>query len=152
MTFPIFNAPRRRVDRVFIHCSASDNPEHDDVSIIRKWHMSPDPKDRTKPWRDVGYHFFIKFNGTVQRGRPLEITPAAHAPHNPNTIAICCSGFKKFSEPQFESLRLLCRSIAAAIPGVTFHGHCEVSSKACPVFDYKAVLSLDGRGRITNPQ
>ena len=31
---------------------------------------------------------------------------------------------------------------------VTFHGHCEVAAKACPVFPYKAVLGLDAHGEM----
>jgi hypothetical protein len=34
-----FKAPKRPVSRVFIHCSASDNPDHDKVSVIRDWHL-----------------------------------------------------------------------------------------------------------------
>ena len=31
---------------------------------------------------------------------------------------------------------------------ITFHGHCEVSNKTCPVFNYKNVLNLDSLGNI----
>ena len=85
---PFFKAPVRKINRVFIHCSASDRPEHDDISVIKKWHTSPDPKDPSKPWADVGYHYYIKFNGEIQHGRGLEITPAAQGkPNNSGTKA-----------------------------------------------------------------
>ena len=29
-----------------------------------------------------------------------------------------------------------------------FYGHCEVSSKVCPVFPYKAVLGLDAHSEM----
>jgi len=142
--FPLFIAPKRRVDRVFIHCSASDNPKHDDVSIIRQWHLARKP-----PFVDVGYHFFIKLDGSIQAGRNIEITPAAQEGNNANTIAICCAGLSAFTNEQFNSLRVLCNSIQCAIPQVTFHGHCEVNArKTCPVFDYKKVLRLDAAGRM----
>ncbi len=47
----MFQKPDRPVDRVFIHCSASDRPEHDDVEIIRKWHTDPPPHGRG--WSDI---------------------------------------------------------------------------------------------------
>lgn len=138
----------RKVNRVFIHCSASDRAEDDDISVIRRWHTTPDPKDKSKPWPDVGYHFFIKQDGTLQQGRNIEITPSTQKGNNNGTIAICCSGLTTFSQAQFKSLKELCHAIRTNLPGVTFHGHCEVSTKTCPVFDYKSVLSLNAKGTM----
>lgn len=138
-----FTAPQRPVDRVFLHCSASDRPEHDDVSVMRDWHVNGNG------WSDVGYHFFIRKDGVVQEGRPPEQVPAAQAGHNTGSIAICLHGLaaERFTKAQYESLIALCREIHAACAGmVTFHGHCEVSAKACPVFPYRAVLGLDEHG------
>jgi hypothetical protein len=135
---PVFVKPLRAVDRVFIHCSASDNPDHDDVSVIRKWHLARD-------FNDIGYHYFIRKDGTVQGGRSTELTPAAQQGHNKGTIAICCHGLDEanFTIPQFKSLITLCQLINKAYAGkVTFHGHREVAAKACPVFDYATVLGL----------
>lgn len=143
-----FTRPKRAVDRIFLHCSASDRPEHDDVEIMRRWHTDPRPKGRG--WADVGYHLFIKKGGTVQDGRSLERTPAAQRGANTRTIAICLHGLKaeNFTHAQRESLVALCKQIDEAYSGnVTFHGHREVAAKACPVFDYQSWLNLDWRGR-----
>ena len=54
------------------------------------------------------------------------MTPAAQKGHNLHTLAI-----------------------NKAYNGrVSFHGHCEVSLKACPVFDYREVLKLDRYGTL----
>lgn len=143
---PFFRAPKRRIERVFIHCSASDNPDHDDVSVIRQWHLH-----RVPPFRDVGYHYFIQFDGNVQTGRDIEVSPAAQEGHNARTIAICCAGLKDFTEAQYKSLRDFCLAIHSALPDVTFHGHCEVSNKTCPVFNYKKILGLNAKGEIQQP-
>lgn len=140
----MFKKPRRWVNRVFLHCSASDNPAHDDVSVMDAWH-------KARGWSGVGYHFFIKKNGTIQVGRPIEQVPAAQGGNNAGTIAICCHGLlkEKFTEAQFNAVRALCKDINNAYNGrITFHGHCEVSSKTCPVYDYKAVLKLDKNGKL----
>jgi N-acetylmuramoyl-L-alanine amidase len=137
-----FIKPKRKVARVFLHCSASDNPAHDDVSVMRKWHLE-------KGWADVGYHYFIKKDGTVQKGRNLELTPSAQKGYNTNSIAICLHGLdkSKFTPEQFKALRIMCFNFNFKYQGkITFHGHCEVSAKACPVFDYKKVLELDDKG------
>ena len=141
----MFNKPNRSVDRVFIHCSASDNPDHDDVSVIRQWHLD-------RGWSDIGYHFFIRKDGTVQYGRNIERTPAAQKGHNTGSIAICCHGLDefKFTRDQFRSLFNLCDEIDSDYnQNITFHAHNEVNpNKTCPVFDVKQVLNLDDAGRM----
>lgn len=140
----IFRKPSRPVTRVFLHCSASDNPEHDNVATMDAWH-------KEKGWNGVGYHFFIRKIGQLETGRNIELTPAAQEGNNTGTIAICLHGLKveKFTQAQFATLKELCRQIYAAYGGnITFHGHCEVARKACPVFDYRAVLGLDAKGRL----
>jgi len=144
LSIDLFTKPKRKVRRVFLHCSASDNPKHDDVSVMRQWHL-----ERKPPFSDVGYHYYVKKDGTIQKGRSIEKTPAAQAGNNTSTIAICLGGLDKFTEAQFKSLATLCHLIHGALPDVTFHGHSEVSNKACPVYDYRRVLGLNKQGQIT---
>ena len=141
----MFNKPNRKVDRVFIHCSASDVPAHDNAATIRDWHVNGNG------WNDIGYHYFIRKSGQLEDGRDLEKTPAAQGGNNRATIAICLHGLDehKFTQAQFDKLRGLAVEINNAYAGaVTFHGHREVAAKACPVFDYKTVLQLDAFGRL----
>ena len=139
----MFTKPKRKVLRVFIHCSASDHPEHDNIATIRGWHLS-------RGFRDVGYHFFICKDGSLQYGRDLEKTPAAQKGHNLYTLAVCLHGLKeeKFTKAQFKTLKQLARQIEHNYDNISFHGHCEVSAKACPVFNYKQVLDLDIYGSL----
>jgi len=143
-----FKKPSRPVDRVFIHCSASDAvylAGEELVAEIRRWHLA-------RGFREIGYHFVIDKAGRVMAGRSLEKTPAAQEGHNAGTIAICVHGLlrDRFTAEALDTLAFLCRQINAAYGGaVTFHGHCEVNrEKTCPVFDYKAVLELDAEGRL----
>ena len=131
----------RNIDKVFVHCSASSNPNitADDVD---RWH-----KDRG--WNGIGYHYFIRTDGTVERGRSIYNTPAAQKGHNANTVAICLNGLRveDFTEVQFSALNHLCDSLQDVFgDGITFHGHREVAAKECPVFDYMTVLNLDFEG------
>jgi N-acetyl-anhydromuramyl-L-alanine amidase AmpD len=136
--------PNRPVKRVFIHCSASDHAHHDDAKIIEEWH-------KARKFNEIGYHFFIKKNGDIQVGRNLERTPAAQEGNNLRTIAICLHGLRKelFTIAQMTALKNLCHRLHFMYNGkVSFHGHCEVSAKACPVFDYRSVLKLKPDGFI----
>lgn len=140
----MFTKPRRKVTRVFIHCTASDVPRHDNVEAIRQMHLD-------RGWSDIGYHLFIRKNGTLEAGRDLEKVPAAQRGHNTNTIAICLHGLKKdkFTQDQFDTLKQLCLEINQAYDGeISFHGHREVAAKSCPVFDYVSVLKLDTYGSL----
>lgn len=84
----------RDIKMIVLHCSASDHGHHDDIEIIRDWHMNGNG------WNDVGYHFFIKNNSQLQLGRGIEIIGAHTKGHNKNSIAICLSGNRKFSTGQ----------------------------------------------------
>ena len=139
-----FTKPNRRIEKVFVHCSASDYPQHDNVETMRKWHLE-------RGWQDVGYHYFIRKNGQVDIGRDIEKTPAAQVGHNRGSIAICLHGLKKelFTPQQFKSLVELCKQIDSAYENqIVFRGHCEVSDKDCPVFDYRRVLGLNRFGEM----
>jgi len=140
----MFVKPRRKVNRVFLHCSASDIDSHDDIEVIRRWHLN-------RGFDDIAYHFFIHKNGNLSMGRDLEKIPASQKGHNVGTISICLHGYRieNFTYAQFKTLRELSAQINQAYyKRVSFHGHCEVASKACPIFNYVEVLKLDKYGSL----
>jgi len=139
----MFTKPSRRIHRVFIHCSASDHEHHDNISTMKSWHLA-------RGFSDVGYHFFIQKDGTLEYGRDIEKTPAAQKGHNLYTLAICMHGLKveSFTQAQFDTLNKLAIQIEHNYDNISFHGHCEVSKKACPVFNYRKVLDLDRYGSL----
>jgi N-acetyl-anhydromuramyl-L-alanine amidase AmpD len=142
----MFKKPNRKINRVFLHCSASDNAQHDNVKTITEWNLK-------RGFKTIGYHYFISKDGTIHKGRNIEVTPAAQKGNNTGTIAICLHGLAidKFTQVQLKSLKSLCKEINVVYSGdITFHGHCEVANKSCPVFDYKKVLGLDAKGYMVN--
>lgn len=129
----------RKIDTIFLHCSASDNPRHDDISVIRDWHVNPKPKGNG--WADVGYHFFITNAGQIQIGRPIEKIPAAQKGFNTGSIAICLSGEYEFTEAQFAALRELVNKLTIKYSITSVRGHNEVDDgKTCPNFNVKEAL------------
>jgi N-acetylmuramoyl-L-alanine amidase len=129
----------RKVNKIIIHCTAT--PEGRDVSIdeVRRWHV------KERGWRDVGYHFLIRLDGTVEEGRPIEMTGAHTRGHNWDSIGIAYAGgmSKDMTEPkdtrtdeQKDSfVDLLCQLHDCY--GGTIYGHRDFSEKACPSFDAK---------------
>ncbi len=161
-----FIKPKRSVNKVYIHCSDSNSPSHDNIATITKWHTDPKPPKGEKMragygrgWKYVGYHFFIRQDGTIEKGRSLEKSPSAQGLYkgkyyNKGSITICLSGGRhnkldSFTQKQFNSLGTFCQKINDSYnKKVSFHGHCEVSKKKCPVFDYRKILNLDNNGYI----
>jgi len=132
----------REIDAVYIH--AAYTPADMDVGVeeIRKWHVDPPPRGRG--WSDIGYHYVIRRDGTLETGRPVEIAGAHAYGHNTNSIGVCLVGGKKdnhaqfnFTKGQMDTLRLLVEELVRdyQLQLTDVHGHNEVSSKECPCFD-----------------
>jgi hypothetical protein len=141
-----FVKPKRYVDTTFIHCTATSNPSFD-AKACHDLHVD------SNGWSAIGYHMLCTTQGEMQYGRDLEQTPAAQSGYNEGSIAISLNGLEveDFDEAQFDQLRWLCNEINNAYGGqMRFRGHNEVAAKACPVFDYHAVLGLDANGYMTS--
>lgn len=83
----------RKITRIVIHCSATREGQDHDVEDIWRWH-------KQRGFRDVGYHYVVRLDGTVERGRPEE-QPGAHVAgrdpvtgvrFNDDSIGICYIG------------------------------------------------------------
>ena len=74
------------VDTIVVHYSATYASHDLDIREVIKWH-------RERGFRTVGYHWFIKRDGTLQEGRPEGTMGAGVRGHNgPNIIHICWAG------------------------------------------------------------
>jgi N-acetyl-anhydromuramyl-L-alanine amidase AmpD len=125
----------RKIKKAIIHCSASDIDSHDDINVIRQWHIE-------RGFNDVGYHFFIKNNGVIEKGRDIHVVGAHCKGENTNSVGICLHGNKQFSNMQFMALSRLLESLVVIFPEITIHGHNEFSSKTCPNFDVTPYKSI----------
>lgn len=117
----------RQINKIIVHCSASDLKSQD-AKLIDKWH-------RERGFRKIGYHYFIRFDGIIEKGR-FEYEIGAHCKgHNRDSIGICLAGLtlERFTQAQKESLRALLRELKARYPDASIHGHREFANKLCPV-------------------
>lgn len=123
----------REVNLVVIHCSDSSNPKHDNIETIRKWHVEE------RGWTDVGYHYFVKSDGTVQRGRSEKDIGAHVSGHNARSIGICLHGRDGFTDAQLRALKTLVRSICKRYKldiETQVKGHKDLQpNKTCPNFN-----------------
>ncbi len=147
----MFQMPKRRVERVFLHCSAWDDPPGEELLGVEMhdWIEVLHTKAKSEGglglmWSEIGYQYLIDSQGERIAGRSLEKIPAAQRGNNTGTIAIMVHGLKRFAPAALNECAQLCREINMAYSGrISFHGHCEVSIKSCPVFNYHGLLHLD---------
>lgn len=74
----------RKINKVILHCSDSDYANHDDIKVIKEWHLA-------RKFNDVGYHYFIRKDGLIQKGRDITIIGAHCKGQNKSSIGICLS-------------------------------------------------------------
>jgi N-acetyl-anhydromuramyl-L-alanine amidase AmpD len=117
---------RKSTKRVIIHHTASaDVP----ASTIHQWHLN-------QGWSGIGYHFVIRANGVVERGRP-EQTIGAHAGSagNGDSIGIVLTGNFEIGAPstaQMIALTELIKELRGRYGNLAVIGHKDVVATACP--------------------
>ena len=74
--------PRTKTDMIVLHHAAATSCSADD---IHRWHLH-------NGWAGIGYHYLVRKDGTIYRGRP-EDTVGAHAyGANSHSIGVCFEG------------------------------------------------------------
>jgi N-acetylmuramoyl-L-alanine amidase len=128
----------RDIDKIILHCSATPEGRNVSVETIREWH-------KARGWSDIGYHYVVMLDGTIEEGRPLERQGAHVRGHNKGSIGICYIGGLDSdmkakdtrTDAQIASLSAFLEFLMVEYPKATLHGHNEFSAKACPSFIVK---------------
>ena len=133
---------RTKTDLIVIHCSAT-KPNHDvDTQEIRRWHVQ-------RGFIDVGYHFIIRLDGSLEFGRPEDVRGAHCKGHNWRSIGICLVGglddegepANTYNDAQLITLRSLVKDLQARFDVTDVKGHNELDSgKACPCATVEELL------------
>lgn len=140
----------RKFTKIVVHCS--DTPATADVGAadIRRWHTLPPPRGRG--WKDIGYHYVVRRDGTVELGRDTDRDGSsldeigAHAVgHNTTSVSICLVGGKggfNFTFRQLTQLIQLIEDLREEIPTIEdVVGHRDLNdAKDCPQFDVRSLL------------
>lgn len=129
--------PVEKINEIIIHCSATEAGKDFTAADIRRWH-------KESGFLDIGYHYVIRLDGTVEKGRD-ECMEGAHCKgHNKYSIGICYIGGLQYGNPsdtrtesQKKSLERLTKDLMMRYPGISVHGHNEYETKECPCFDVK---------------
>lgn len=98
------------------------------IQDIHQWHLE-------NGWFGVGYHFLIRKDGSVYRGRP-EGAVGSHCPkHNSISLGICFEGDlmkETLTQSQIDAYKELVKYIRAKYGDIPIYGHTELYSTSCP--------------------
>ena len=143
----------RKINKIILHCTATREGRDYSVETMRGWHMR-------KGWSDIGYHYVVQLDGTINEGRPLKRQGAHVKGHNRGSIGISYVGGVEAERrngkwiakdtrtlKQKDSLDEFLKFLMAEYPEATLHGHNEFSAKACPSFDVQEQYAY-----IINPE
>ena len=130
---------RSYTDQIVIHHTGCNDIDAS-AEQIHGWHLN-------NGWAGIGYHYVIRKDGTIERGRP-EWAIGSHAyGENSHTIGIHLSGDFEQAEPtsqQIEKCAMLIADIAdrygLPINRETVVGHGELMSTDCPGTNLQALL------------
>ncbi len=127
---------REVTNLIVIHCAATKPSMDIGLREIRQWHVQ-------KGWLDVGYHYIIRRDGTVETGRPHDVVGAHVKGHNSESLGICMVGGiddagkpqDNFTDAQWVSLLSQVEAVTAMYPNAKIVGHRDLDAgKACPSF------------------
>ena len=130
--------PRTKTDTIVIHCAATKPSMDIAYDEIRKWHVEDNG------WDDVGYHYIIKRDGTLQTGRDESMVGSHARQVNGTSLGICLVGGvndnndweNNFNDEQFETLKTIVLKLKDKYQIEKIIGHYEVDDvKKCPSFD-----------------
>ena len=150
----------RSITKVVIHGAWTKPGVDVGVEQIREWH-------RDRGFSDIGYHYVIRRDGTVEEGRPLSKDGAHVKGHNRDTVGICLVGgrddegahtanldeFAKqeilwefnYTHAQMVALRKLVAGLVVdhdlTLADVLGHRDFPGVTKRCPGFDVQAYFS-----------
>lgn len=116
---------RSKTDEVILHHAEASSAT---VWDINQWHLD-------NGWVGIGYHYYIRKDGSIYRGRP-EWAVGAHATgHNDRSIGICCEGAymtETMPAAQLASLKALLRDIMGRYGTMPLRRHRDVNATSCP--------------------
>ena len=139
---------RKKTDWIVVHCTATRGKMDVGAADVRKWH-------KAQGWSDIGYHYVLRRNGQIEKGRAQDAIGSHVKGHNHNSVGVCLVGgigdnswmpTDNFTPAQWKSLVALTKKLVKDYPNAKVLGHRDFPkvAKACPCFDAKAWAKRNG--------
>jgi N-acetyl-anhydromuramyl-L-alanine amidase AmpD len=98
------------------------------AQTIHQWHLG-------KGYVGIGYHFYIRKDGSIYRGRQIDAVGAHTVGYSETGIGVCLEGDftkEKPSQVQQDSLVWILKALVEMYPAARIVGHGQVGATACP--------------------
>ena len=118
--------PRTTTSQIIVHHAASAGDV--DAPTIHRWHLG-------NGWSGIGYHYVVRLDGALERGRPEDRIGAHAKDNNHNSIGVCLAGNideRPPTDAQMATLLALVRDIWSRYGQIAVVGHGDVNSTVCP--------------------
>ena len=132
---------RNETKYIILHHRAGNG----DVESIHAQHLS-------LGWTGIGYHFYVRKNGTVYRGRPLGVVGAHCQGHNSYSVGVCFEGNfekEKMPEKQIRAGVMLVSYLRTLFPSAEMKRHGDMDSTLCPGKNFKFEEIVKGDKNMT---
>lgn len=143
---------KKNVKYIVVHCTATREGKDYKAADIRKMHV------QGNKWEDIGYHYVVDLDGTVENGRKEEYQGAHAYPYDGVSIGVVYIGGTTADATKAKDTRTEAQKVAliklltvlkARYPNAIILGHRDLSpdknkdgkitpnewTKMCPCFD-----------------
>ena len=132
---------RAKTDYIVLHHRAGNG----DAESIHNQHLN-------KGWSGIGYHFYVRKDGSIYRGRPID-TIGAHAEgKNSVSVGVCFEGDyhytdKVMPDAQFKAGQELIAHLKEIYPNAEVKGHRDFQATGCPgqYFPFEEIKKGEGK-------
>lgn len=130
----------RQITEIIVHSTATPKGMNATAKDIDKWH-------RLRGYNCIGYHFVILRDGTIERGRAVEMAGAHCKGNNADTIGVAYVGGINENKQSADTrtgaqkiaLNVLLSDLVKQYPTIRkISGHRDYCNTACPSFDASA--------------
>ena len=117
---------RPKTEAIVLHHAAAKTASPEDVHA---WHIQ-------NGWAGIGYHLYVRKDGSVHAGRPLWASGAHTLNFNGRTLGICCEGNydveRDMPPAQLQALRGAIAYLRELYPDAVVKCHRDYNATACP--------------------
>ena len=117
---------RARTDYIVLHHRAGNG----DAESIHNQHLN-------KGWSGIGYHFYVRKDGSIYRGRPIDTIGAHTEGKNSVSVGVCFEGDYHYTDKvmpsaQFKAGQELIAYLKGIYPNAEIKGHRDLQATGCP--------------------
>lgn len=119
-------AVRYTTDFIVLHHAGAKGS----VMVVHQSHLA-------NGWSGIGYHFYVRQDGTIYEGRPIDKVGAHCVPQdcNKRSVGVCFEGdfeTETMSDAQLRAGKRLVRYIKSIYPSAVVKKHKDFDATACP--------------------